>query len=164
MGMTMTQKILAAHAGLETVEAGQLIEGRLDLVLGNDITAPVAIAEFYNKTKPKKIVNFSMFLHVEAPLYRDIEKGLFVPADELENLEEEKRLLELLDVDGVEYDGFHDFVKVRVRGVLPKDREKMIAKVEEGIETYKNKESVYAKVGGCCCELDCYQMTDPDFR
>lgn len=47
MGMTMTQKILAAHAGLETVEAGQLIEGRLDLVQGNDITAPVAIAEFY---------------------------------------------------------------------------------------------------------------------
>jgi 3-isopropylmalate/(R)-2-methylmalate dehydratase large subunit len=46
MGMTMTQKILAAHAGLETVEAGQLIEARLDLVLGNDITAPVAIKEF----------------------------------------------------------------------------------------------------------------------
>ena len=131
---------------------------------GRGIENAEAIAEFYNKTKPKKIVNFSMFLHVEAPLYKDIEKGLFVPADELENLEEEKRLLELLDVDGVEYDGFHDFVKVRVRGVLPKDREKMIAKVEEGIETYKNKESVYAKVGGCCCELDCYQMTDPDFR
>lgn len=47
MGMTMTQKILAAHAGLDTVSAGQLIEARLDLVLGNDITAPVAITEFY---------------------------------------------------------------------------------------------------------------------
>jgi len=46
MGMTMTQKILAAHAGLERVEAGQLIEASLDLVLGNDITAPVAIREF----------------------------------------------------------------------------------------------------------------------
>jgi 3-isopropylmalate/(R)-2-methylmalate dehydratase large subunit len=46
VGMTMTQKILAAHAGLETVEAGQLLEARLDLVLGNDITAPVAIKEF----------------------------------------------------------------------------------------------------------------------
>ncbi len=43
--MTMTQKILAAHAGLESVEAGQLIEARLDLVLGNDITSPVAIKE-----------------------------------------------------------------------------------------------------------------------
>ena len=45
MGMTMTQKILAAHAGLSDVKAGQLIEADLDLVLGNDITSPVAINE-----------------------------------------------------------------------------------------------------------------------
>ena len=45
MGMTMTQKILAAHAGLPSVCAGQLIEADLDLVLGNDITSPVAIHE-----------------------------------------------------------------------------------------------------------------------
>ena len=45
MGMTMTQKILAAHAGLDSVCAGQLIEADLDLVLGNDITSPVAIHE-----------------------------------------------------------------------------------------------------------------------
>ena len=45
MGMTMTQKILAAHAGLDQVQAGQLIEAELDLVLGNDITSPVAIHE-----------------------------------------------------------------------------------------------------------------------
>ncbi|MBO5341019.1 MAG: 3-isopropylmalate dehydratase large subunit [Oscillospiraceae bacterium] len=46
MGMTMTQKILARAAGLESVQAGQLIEAKLDLVLGNDITTPVAITEF----------------------------------------------------------------------------------------------------------------------
>lgn len=46
MGMTMTQKILAAHAGLESVAAGQLINAKLDMVLGNDITSPVAINEF----------------------------------------------------------------------------------------------------------------------
>ena len=46
MGMTMTQKILAAHAGIEEVHPGQMIKARLDLVLGNDITAPVAIEEF----------------------------------------------------------------------------------------------------------------------
>ena len=46
MGMTMTQKILAAHAGLDKVEAGQLISARLDLVLANDITGPVSIDEF----------------------------------------------------------------------------------------------------------------------
>ncbi len=43
MGMTMTQKILAAHAGLDHVEAGQFIEAKLDAVLANDITGPVAI-------------------------------------------------------------------------------------------------------------------------
>ncbi len=46
MGMTQTQKILARHAGLEEVRAGQLIQAKLDLVLGNDITTPVAINEF----------------------------------------------------------------------------------------------------------------------
>ena len=46
MGMTMTQKILAAHAGLDHVEAGQLISAKLDIVLGNDITTPVAVKEF----------------------------------------------------------------------------------------------------------------------
>ncbi|MCC8075506.1 MAG: 3-isopropylmalate dehydratase large subunit [Clostridiales bacterium] len=46
MGMTMTQKIFAAHAGLDHVEVGQLVEAKLDLVLGNDITAPVAISQF----------------------------------------------------------------------------------------------------------------------
>ena len=46
MGMTMSQKILAAHAGLSEVKAGQLIEAKLDMVLGNDVTSPVAINVF----------------------------------------------------------------------------------------------------------------------
>ena len=46
MGMTMTQKILAAHAGLQSVKAGQLIKANLDIVMGNDITTAVAIPEF----------------------------------------------------------------------------------------------------------------------
>ncbi len=46
MGMTMTQKILAAHAGLDEVKAGQLIQANLDIVHGNDVTSPVAINEF----------------------------------------------------------------------------------------------------------------------
>lgn len=54
MGMTMTQKILAAHAGLNSVTAGQLIEADLDLVLANDITGPVAIHEV-EKLKKKTV-------------------------------------------------------------------------------------------------------------
>jgi len=54
MGMTMTQKILAAHAGLASVKAGDLIEAKLDLVLGNDVTTPVAINEL-SKFKKKTV-------------------------------------------------------------------------------------------------------------
>lgn len=54
MGMTMTQKILADHAGLKKVMAGQLIESSLDMVLGNDVTAPVAIREM-EKIKKKEV-------------------------------------------------------------------------------------------------------------
>lgn len=56
MGMTMTQKILAAHAGLDEVKVGQLIEADLDLVLGNDVTAPVAINEM-KKMNVKGVFN-----------------------------------------------------------------------------------------------------------
>lgn len=54
MSMTMTQKILAAHAGLESVKAGQLIQAKLDIVMGNDITTAVAIPEF-KKTGAKEV-------------------------------------------------------------------------------------------------------------
>ncbi len=54
MGMTMTQKILAAHAGLDVVKPGQLIQANLDIVLGNDITTAVAIPEF-EKTGAKDV-------------------------------------------------------------------------------------------------------------
>lgn len=52
MGMTMTQKILAKHAGLPSVKAGDLITCKLDMVLANDITAPPAIAEFNKIGRP----------------------------------------------------------------------------------------------------------------
>ena len=58
MGMTMTQKILASHANLKEVKKGQLIEVNLDLVLGNDITTPVAIREF-EKLNTKKVFDDS---------------------------------------------------------------------------------------------------------
>ena len=54
MGMTMTQKILAAHAGEASVKAGQLIQAKLDIVMGNDITTAVALKEF-QKTGAKEV-------------------------------------------------------------------------------------------------------------
>ena len=52
MGMTMSQKILAAHAHLDSVKAGQLIDAELDMVLGNDITSPVAVKVFEGANAP----------------------------------------------------------------------------------------------------------------
>ena len=62
MGMTMTQKILAAKAGKQSVAAGELIECALDLVFGNDITAPVAIDEFYKMGVEKVFDNTKIAL------------------------------------------------------------------------------------------------------
>ena len=66
MGMTMTQKILARAAGLEQVQAGQLIEAQLDLVLGNDITSPVAIKEM-DKMKVQGVFDKDKNLKNAAP-------------------------------------------------------------------------------------------------
>jgi len=64
MGMTMTQKILAKHSGNETVVADQLILANLDMVLGNDVTSPVAINEFnrlgYDKVFDDKKISMVM--------------------------------------------------------------------------------------------------------
>ncbi len=77
MGMTMTQKILAAHAGLSEVKAGQLIEADLDLVMGNDITAPVAINEM------KKMNHQSVFDRDKVALIMDH----FIPNKDIKSAE-----------------------------------------------------------------------------
>ena len=101
-----------------------------------------ATAEFFNRTKPSRIINFSIFHHKRAPLYRDIEAGRYIPSDEQENLREERRLLELLDVENLQYDGFHDAVlELRFRGTLPKDREKLLAQVDKALAQWEAKPS-----------------------
>ena len=102
----------------------------------------LATAEFFNRTHPERIINFSIFHHKRAPLYRDIKAGRYTPADELENLREERQLLELLDIP-VSYDGFHDVViERRFRGILPRDREKLLAQVDETIALWEDQPAV----------------------
>ena len=113
---------------------------------GRGLENAQALADFYNRTRPDRIINFSLFLHRSAPLYQDIRSGQFVPADELENLREEHRLLERLETEGLSYDGFHDCIAFRVRGILPRDREKMLRKLERAIGEYEKKDPVFAIV------------------
>ncbi len=113
---------------------------------GRGLENAQALAEFFGRTHPDRIVNFSLFLHRRAPLYQDILSGQFVPADEVENLREEHRLLELVETPGLAYDGFHDCISVRVRGHLPQDRDKMLKKLEDAIEVHEKKDPVFAIV------------------
>ena len=97
-----------------------------------------ATSEFFNRTNPDRIINFSHFVHKRAPLSRDIEAGRFVPADEMENLREARRLIELLQCE-TSFDGFHDVViEQRFRGQLPRDREKLLAQIDKTIEKWKD--------------------------
>ena len=104
-----------------------------------------AIAAFYNRTHPGRIVNFSLFFHRQSPLYRLVEEGRFRPADETENLREERLLLELLETP-VEYDGFHDVIPFRVRGNLPGQREKMLRQLSAAIAVQETKAPLVAVV------------------
>lgn len=111
-----------------------------------------ALAEFLNQTEPAHVVNFSMFLHKEVPLYQNILDGSFIPASERENLVEERCLLERLYAD-ILYDGFHDFIRFRVRGRLPRDKEKMLSRLNEVIGRTPETE-LYSYVQGECPALE----------
>lgn len=104
-------------------------------------------ALFFNRTQPERIINFSLFLNRRAPLFRDYQAGRFTPASELENLMEDRLLVSLLQVPGLHYDGMHDMLKVRVRGTLPQDREKMLKKFDEAISHWQTQPPVYAVLG-----------------
>ena len=91
MGMTMTQKILAAHAGLPEVKAGQLIEAGLDLVLGNDITSPVAINEM------KKMKDQTVFDKEKIALVMDH----FIPNKDIKSAENCKCCRDFANVRGI---------------------------------------------------------------
>ena len=91
MGMTMTQKILAKHAGLESVTAGQLIEANLDLVLGNDVTSPVAIKEL------SKFKNQQVFDKDKIALVMDH----FTPNKDIKSAEHCKCVREYADANSI---------------------------------------------------------------
>jgi coproporphyrinogen III oxidase-like Fe-S oxidoreductase len=102
------------------------------------------LAEFFNHTEPERVINFSLFLSRSAPLYQDILAGRFVPADEVENLRESYRLLELRDTNFLLYDGFHDQLGLRVWGKLPQDRLKMLQKLNNAIAISTQREPTIA--------------------
>lgn len=106
MGMTMTQKVLAAHAGVEKVEAGELILANLDLVLGNDITSPVAIAE-YNKLGVEKV-----FDNKKVTMVMDH----FAPNKDIKAAEQCKMCRNFCGAEGIEH--FYDVGQMGIEHAL----------------------------------------------
>lgn len=119
---------------------------------GRGLENAEALADFFNQTQPVHIVNFSLFLDRTVPLWQEIQKNNFIPASELENLEEEQHLLKLFHPSlptgnkKILYDGFHDFISVRIRGTLPDDQEKMLRKLSYEISQQQASPSVFAIV------------------
>lgn len=114
---------------------------------GHGLENAEATAEFLNRTRPVRVVNFSMFLHMDSPLGREVKAGRFSPADEVECFREERRLIELLD-GPLDYDGIHDFIPLRVRGELPHSRAAMLEKLDSAIAQNAPRPPVCAVVSG----------------
>lgn len=106
MGMTISEKILAAHAGRGVVEPGELIEAALDLVLGNDITAPIAIKEF-RELGMKKVFD---------PLKIALIPDHFTPNKDIKSAEQVKMLREFSREQGIVH--FYDVGRVGVEHAL----------------------------------------------
>ena len=107
------------------------------------------LAAFFNRARPERIINFSLFLQKSAPLYQDISAGRFTPADEVENLLEARRLLELLEPEPLFYDGFHDYLGIRVWGALPRERQNMLLRLDKAIAEHSRQPPSVAYVGPC---------------
>ncbi|UCE62703.1 MAG: radical SAM protein [Nitrospirota bacterium] len=90
-------------------------------------------AEFLNETSPGLIWVGTLGIFDGTELYAEMEQGLFVPATEMEILEEEKELINNIELDNVRFYGVHPTNTVRVSGLLPRDKEKMINEIDIGI-------------------------------
>ncbi len=110
MAMTMTQKILAAHAGLDSVSAGQLIEVNLDLVMGNDVTSPVAIHEMESKGFENVFDNNRIALVMDH----------FTPNKDIKSAENCKQVRTFAKEYGIK--NFFDVVKMGIEHAMLKEK------------------------------------------
>lgn len=99
---------------------------------GRGIENAKALAKFLNETKPVSITNFTMFVTKNLILYKDIIEEKFRPASDIESLNEAKELINDINVE-TDIDSFHDNIPYRVKGHLPRDKEKLIKQLESMI-------------------------------
>ncbi len=101
---------------------------------GKGIQNAIDTAKLINAAKPMAIATTTMGAFGDSQLARDVENGKFVPATELEVLEEQKKLFELIDVKNIAYLGLHAINTVSFDALLPRDRDKAIKIIDDAIE------------------------------
>ena len=145
MGMTMTQKILAAHAGLDKVEAGQLITAKLDLVLANDITGPVSIDEF-NKAGFEEVFDKSRVALV---------MDHFVPNKDIKSAEQCKKCR--MFARRFDIDNFYDVGEMGIEhALLP---EKGLVAAGEAVIGADSHTCTYGALGACSTGVGSTDLT-----
>jgi len=101
---------------------------------GKGIQNAIDTAKLINAAKPMAIATTTMGAFGDSQLAKDVESGKFVPATELEVLEEQKKLLELIEVENMAYLGIHAINTVSFDALLPRDRDKAIKVIDDAIE------------------------------
>jgi radical SAM superfamily enzyme YgiQ (UPF0313 family) len=111
--------------------------------IGNGLENAKLTAEFLNQTRPSLVWVGTLAIFESTALHTEIERGSFVPATELEILEEEKSLISAIELDNVPFYGVHPTNTVRISGRLPEDKQRMIATIDAGIRKF-GKETLAA--------------------
>ncbi len=104
--------------------------------IGNGLDNARITAQFINQTRPSLIWVGTLAIFEGTELYAEREQGLFVPATELEILEEEKALINAIELENVPFYGVHPTNAVRISGRLPRDKEKMTEAIDQYIQQY----------------------------
>lgn len=107
---------------------------------GNAYDAAVETAKLVNKTKPQLVGLTTLGFFEGSELSREVADGTFIPATEREILEEERKLIELIDVENMPFYGNHPINAVNISGILPRDRAKMIDLIDHSL---KNTDEIF---------------------
>jgi radical SAM superfamily enzyme YgiQ (UPF0313 family) len=107
--------------------------------IGNGLENARLTADFLNQTRPSLIWVGTLAIFEGTALHTDMKQGTFIPATELEILEEEKALIDAIELENVRFYGVHPTNSVRVSGWLPQDKLKMVAAIDEGIKKFGEK-------------------------
>lgn len=101
---------------------------------GRGIDAAIDTAELINKTKPQLVGVTSLGFFDGSQIAKEVADGTFIPATEREILEEERKLIELIEVDNMPFFGNHPINAVSIRGTLPRDKERMIRLIDDSVK------------------------------